>query len=268
MLGTGTTPAAAQASSPPATPPSEAPRVMSPMTRARGVGVEALVDHGPEAGDDGRPEGGHVQVDGHRGQPRAARGSAPHSASSSTVAAASMTGTTCAGERRESAAENASTAAADTTAAAIITSGQRRDGEGGEEEGVAGGPARDLLGDERARGHHARHHRASMVGAARGIHVVQEGGLQRPPGRARGGVYTTPCFSVASRRPRSRSRWCWPAARRRRRRACRSAAPARARGRRAWRMRSWPSPTTARPPPGTRRASPSSASRSSRSSTR
>ena len=172
IAGTGTSPAALQASRPPDHAAQRGPEPDAVHHAPRRVGVEQLVDQGPEAGErrwrrrppcagrrPPRPGGDAVTL-------------SPHSASSRTVPAASAAGTTRAGERRARAAENASTASAETQRRRDHGQRQRRDVEGGEEERVAGGLARHLLGDERARGDHHGDHRSPVAGAFRRRHVV------------------------------------------------------------------------------------------------
>ena len=209
-----------------------------------------------------------MQVDGDRGQAGQDEAQRPTPRAAAPCPRRGRRGTTCAGERRERAAEKASTATADTTAGRDHHQRQRRDGEGGEEEGVAGGPARDLLGDERARGHHGRHHRAPMVGAARGIHVVQRAASGRRGVRAAASILRHASAALRARRAAALALVLAGGARRRPR-AC-LAHPrrlGRARGGHGRRVRGRLRRRHGRLlEPG--RAWPSSASRSSRSSTR
>ena len=118
----------------------------------RGVRVEALVDEGPEAGDEGAAKGGHVEVEADRRRAGERRGRAPTrgrgGAAEIAAGARHHAGGRAAGEGEGE--ELRPRQGGDRRPA--HHEGQRPHLEGGEEEGVADRPGGDLLGDEEGRG--------------------------------------------------------------------------------------------------------------------
>jgi hypothetical protein len=143
---------------------------MSPITVARGVRIEALVHQRPEPGDDGGPEGRHVQVDRDRGQAWLHEAQAPLREQQGRASGDRDRHHLRGRAPREGGGE-AEHGQPRNHRRRDHHEGQGRDVERRQEERVACGSPRDLLRDERARRQHGRHDRAAVAGCARGFHL-------------------------------------------------------------------------------------------------